>query len=407
MKSILILIGFVLAFLVIYLGYRMDKREEMHLRKIHMAKEKKYKSNKKQIDNMISKFTKVGTNKSSEKIEEPLPESVASEENEVSNMDAELTEVADLDIADLDINNIDISDLDVNDIDLDNIDVEKSLLEEAQKNFDEESLFVDDTRDYVEDEEVDEIEEIKSIHIDEPEKENLEMASKDIVASIVKGYDYNEEDISEEETKDVAETRTTFDDIAETDFTEEEITEIIDDEQDENDGDENSQVEELMDIIKPKRYTRKKNVVQEKKNIKRYTRKKSGRKSKKKGLKKYYSTGIVLSRKPKKKHTKIEIEDTNDTNEYVDYKEILNIIEPVGIKDEKDVKVVTVDISDIEPFMPKREPAQKRGRGRPRKEVTEEKPKRGRGRPRKEVTEVKPKRKRGRPRKDENTNQEQ
>ena len=64
------------------------------------------------------------------------------------------------------------------------------------------------------------------------------------------------------------------------------------------------------------------------------------------------------------------------------------------------MEVVTVDIADIEPFMPKRETTPpKRGRGRPRKQVTEEKPKRGRGRPRKQVTEEKPKRGRGRPRK--------
>ena len=67
----------------------------------------------------------------------------------------------------------------------------------------------------------------------------------------------------------------------------------------------------------------------------------------------------------------------------------------------KENEIVTVDRSAIEPFMPKRETA-KRGRGRPKKEVVEEKPKRGRGRPKKEVVNDKPKRGRGRPRKNDN-----
>ncbi len=391
MKSILIIIGFIFAFLVVYLGYRMDKREEMHLRKIHMAKEKKFKSNKKQIEGMISKFTNVINAKTKAKEDsdvltyEEAEESPVSVENE-ENVAEESTDIEDTEIREEDL----LEDISVNDIDINDIDIEDVIIDEEPAPLDDELDTEETIRTYTESEnDDDDLEDfIKTIHIDEPERENLKTSSKDIVASLVKEYDYDAEE----------------DETGNSDTIDNNVNSITD-------LDENSEVETFMDIINPRRYTRKKAKSKEiKKNIKRYTRKKTGRKSKKKTEKRYFSTGVVLSRKPRIKESsaeKIQIEDINDTNEYVDYKEILNIIEPVGIKDEKNVEVVTVNISDIEPFMPKRDVVQKRGRGRPRKEITEIKPKRGRGRPRKEITEIKPKRKRGRPRKDEAVEQEQ
>ena len=410
-KFLLILIGFGLAAFIIYMSYRTDKREEMHLKKVNMVQEKKTKINKKQIENMISTFMKNSTKEIKDRIMsikdgigkdiDDVDESEDDDEDDIILDDVKQEEI---NIKDEE-NNIDINDAE--DIDIsnntDDMDMDAMLLEaigvEDLENFENEEK-VDDSSEVetvkepevIEEPEEEEVsfediigkkskdisdDEIISIDFEEVQREGLETSSKEVVAGIVKGYDYDEEDFNEPAL----------------------------------DTDENSEVDELLDIILPKRYTRKKTKVESKKLIKRYTRKKENKKTKKPKVKKYYSTGLILSRKNRvineteevfEDNAGIEIDEPVNTNEYVDYKEILDIIDPKAKSSKKNVEVVTIDRSAIEPFMPKRETT-KRGRGRPKKEVTEDKPKRGRGRPRKEVTEDKPKRGRGRPRKTENS----
>lgn len=398
-KFLLILIGFGLAFVIIYMSYRTDKREEMHLRKVSMAQEKKTKINKKQIENMISTFMKNSTKEIKEKImaikdnigkdtddydesEDDLQEN-NHEKNELDeNIDEINDEIDDIDIDDMLLDAIDVEDIEQFEDPEELVIDEKPQKAKQNKTLKEEYMIENEIKPKVTQSQDDDI---VSIDFEEVERRNLETSSKDVVAGIVKGYDY--------------------DDIEEADNIEYENPSI--------DTDENSEVDDLLDIILPKRYTRKKTVIEERKIIKKYTRKKEKKKSSKTKPKKFYSKGKRLSRKNKifeaaeevyEDDAGIEIDEPQNTNEYVDYKEILDIIEPKSkeIKEtKKENEIVTVDRSAIEPFMPKRETA-KRGRGRPKKEVVEEKPKRGRGRPKKEVVNDKPKRGRGRPRKNDN-----
>ena len=396
-KFILILIGFGIAFVIIYMSYRADKREEMHLRKVNMAQEKKTKVNKKQIEDMISTFMKNSTKEIKERLMaikdnfgkesddfdesedyevEDNQEKLEIPEKEESNTETS-DEVDDIDIDDMLLDAIDVEDIEQfeNPDDITKED-EIQIIEEIKETKEEPIVNNEEKRKVVKSQDDD----IISIDFEEVERNSLETSSREVVAGIVKGYDYDDIDENDDD---------------------------INYENQSIDTDENSEVDDLLDIILPKRYTRKKAVVQEKKEIKKYTRKKEKKKTKKAKLKKFYSTGKRLSRRNRileaaeevyEDNAGIEIDESQNTNEYVDYKEILDIIEPKVKEIKKSDEIVTVDRSAIEPFMPKREAA-KRGRGRPKKEKTEDKPKRGRGRPRKEVVEDKPKRGRGRPRK--------
>ncbi len=387
-KFLLILIGFGLAFVIIYMSYRNDKREEMHLKKINMAQEKQTKTNKKQIEEMISTFMKNSTREIKDRImaikenigkdvddyDESDDEEIA-EEKEQPKPEESKTETID-DTDDIDIEAMLLDAIDVEDIEkFEN--PENEIKDEKPQVVEEPQVIeepVVETKAKIIDVQEDDI---VSIEFEEVERDGLETSSKDVVAGIVKGYDYD--DLDDDEN--------------------------IEPENQVIDTDENSEVDDLLDIILPKRYTRKKAVVQEKKVIKKYTRKKEKKRAKK--VKKFYSTGKRISRRARiyeaaeevyEDNAGIEIDEPQSTNEYVDYKEILEIIEPKAKKVEKKDEIITVDRSAIEPFMPKREAA-KRGRGRPKKEIIDEKPKRGRGRPKKEVTDEKPKRGRGRPKK--------
>ena len=400
-KFLLIMIGFGLAFFIIYMSYRADKREEMHLKKVSMVQEKKTKINKKQIENMIGTFMKNGTKEIKDRImsikdnigkdfdeeddeDYEIEEEVASNdvgENRKIEEEEIIENVEELDMDDVLLDAIDIEDInDIEDVEiLENNEnaLEIDVEEEPEEN--EGATIIEELPREVDDNE------IVSIDFEEVERDGLETPSSDVVAGIVKGYDY------EENIEDI-----------------EDIEEFLSTEEQTIDTDENSEVDDLLEIILPKRYTRKKTNIQPKKMIKKYTRKKDKKKSKKSNVKRFYSTGRKLSKKNSvveevdeqfEDNAGIEIEELTNTNEYVDYKELLDIIDPKAKNGKKDVEVVTIDRSEIEPFMPKREPL-KKGRGRPKKEITEEKPKRGRGRPKKEITEEKPKRGRGRPRKD-------
>ncbi len=155
------------------------------------------------------------------------------------------------------------------------------------------------------------------------------------------------------------------------------------------DRDELENMEEIMSIISPKRYTRKREEVvahpivkKKKKASKRYTRKKEKVNKKaeiieRDDVKKYYSTGRILSKKNK-------IDTSGDS---VDYKDMFSkaaddvkveepkvndeILAPKKrgrkSKKEDDVEVITIDRSLIDPFRTKREEHTAKKRGRPRK----------------------------------------
>ena len=348
-KTILIIIGFALVTLILYFSYRVDEKKEIGgiSKKSDSEKKKNVfnfekilnkEKNMERIKSIIGKISGVkniiGKSVEEDKEEELEEEKDVASEEKIEDVQDNTQEV-DIDKT-LDADLLEELILDNDFITLDDVDRNEKK-EETVESADEtkETDSIDDGD--IEDNDFDEndirnvLENADNLGI---KIENMEEKKEEQI--FVRGYDY--------------------------------------------DRDELDNMEEIMSIISPRRYTRKREEVvahpivkKKKKASKRYTRKKEKVNKKaevieRDDVKKYYSTGRILSKK-----SKIEASDdeASDKIKAEEAKENDEIAKPKKrgrkSKKEDDVEVITIDRSLIDPFRTKREEHTAKKRGRPRK----------------------------------------
>ena len=366
-KTILIIIGFALVTLILYFSYRVDEKKEIGGFSNKNSSEKKKKvfniektlnkgRNMEKIKNLIGKISSVkhiiGKRVAEDESEEDLEDEILEENESVREENIEDTK-----------NNEQEANLDKT--------LDEDLLEELI--LDNDFITLDDVdRNEKKDETV------------EPVKEPDDEIKED---DIIEDSDIEDNDFDENDIRNVLENADNLGIKIEN--MEEQKDEQIFVRGYDYEKDELENMEEIMSIISPKRYTRKKEdvmahpiVEKKKKPSKRYTRKKDKVKEKvevieRDNVKRYYSTGRILSKKNK----------TDTSDDAVDYKEMFSkASEEVKIdeakenvedtkpkkrgrksKKEDDVEVITIDRSLIDPFRTKREEHPAKKRGRPRK----------------------------------------